>query len=206
MPGSSTLRPECPASPILLSVPQVAHQIDACVPATRSNLHQGTRQTGYPPCRQGARTFAGHRRAKPRACCPFAARGRFPGSEAGGASVLPAHSSRDPRGPRVRALPSPYRARAVVSPGVSCRRARSHAGWGASTRTYRGLWMTLGTTRASLLMAAGRAVDNPADAWGRAAEPETALLRTTCSKATGGAVDRKKLRTWCRDPVRYSGR
>jgi hypothetical protein len=206
MPGSSTLRPECPASPILLPVPQVAHQIDACVPATRSNLHQGTRHTGYPPCRQGAPTFAGSEgpsRGLAAHLLPVGVPG-FRSRRRG--SVLPAHSSRDPRGPRVRALPSPYRARAVVSPGVSCRRARSHAGWGASTRTYRGLWMTLGTTRASLLMAAGRAVDNLADAWGRAAEPETALLRTTCSKATGGAVDRKKLRTWCRDPVRYSGR
>jgi hypothetical protein len=206
MPGSSTLRPECPASPILRPIPQVAHQIDACVPATRSNLHQGTRHTGYPPCRQGARTFAGREGPSRGLAAHLLPVGvsRVPKRAARAFSPLTAHET--PGDPRVRALPSPYRARAVVSPGVSCRRARSHAGWGASTRTYRGLWMTLGTTRASLLMAAGRAVDNPADAWGRAAEPETALLRTTCSKATGGAVDRKKLRTWCRDPVRYSGR
>ncbi len=111
-----------------------------------------------------------------------------------------------PGNPLVRALPSPYRARAVVSPGVSCRRARSHAGSGASTRTGSGLWMTLGTSRAQLLTAAGTAVDNPAASWGRLLEREIPLLGPTCSEGRRGPVDRKKLRTWCRHPVRYSGR
>src|SRR5215207_6826796 len=54
-------------------------------------------------------------------CCPFAARGRVPdavGAGAGAFCLLMSHET--PEGPRVRALPSPYRARAVVSPGVSC--------------------------------------------------------------------------------------
>src|SRR4029453_12942620 len=55
----------------------------------------------------------------------------------------------------VRALPSPYRARAVVSPGVSCRGARSHGGLGASTGAEAGLWMMLGTSRAWVLTGAG---------------------------------------------------
>src|SRR5215204_6017528 len=107
---------------------------------------------------------------------------------------------------RVRALPSPYRARAVVSPGVSCRGARSHGGWGASTGAEAGLWMMLGTSRAWVLTTLGMAVDNRPEGWGRVVEGENSLLTATCSKGCAGPVDRKKLATWCRDPVRYSGR
>jgi hypothetical protein len=57
-----------------------------------------------------------------------------------------------------------------------------------------------------LLTVAGPAVDNLADGWGREGELEIPLIRTTCSDAPRIAVDRKKLRTWCRDPVGYSGR
>jgi hypothetical protein len=101
-------------------------------------------------------------------CCPFAARGRAPAADAAGAGafgLVMAHET--PGDPRVRALPSPYRARALVSPGVSCRRARSHAGPGASTGARPSLWTMLGTSRAGLLTAAWTAVDNRVAAWGR---------------------------------------
>ena len=120
-------------------------------------------------------------------------------------SAVPRHHE-TPGDSRVRALPSPYRARAVVSPGVSCRGARSHAFWGASTGAEAGLWMTLGTSGAEVLTRVGMAVDNPVDGWGRPPERENSLLPATCSEAREGPVDRKKLRTGCRDPVRYSGR
>jgi hypothetical protein len=61
-------------------------------------------------------------------CCPFAAHGRIRGADVGAGeafALVMAHET--PGDPRVRALPSPYRARALVSPGVSCRRARWHA-------------------------------------------------------------------------------
>jgi hypothetical protein len=140
-------------------------------------------------------------------CCPFAAHGHVPdadGASEGASCLVMAHET--PGDSRVRALPSPYRARAVVSPGVSCRGARSHAGWGASTGTEAGLWMTLGTSRVEVLTRVGMAVDNPVDGWGRPPEREISLLPATCSEAREGPVDRKKLRTGCRDPVRYSGR
>jgi hypothetical protein len=133
--------------------------------------------------------------------------GRVPAAEGPSAEVFAlvmAHET--PGDSRVRALPSPYRARALVSPGVSCRRARSHAGSGASTRTGAGLWTTLGTSRALLLTAAGTAVDNWVEGWGRLLEREIPLPSATCSDGLGGPVDRKKLRTGCRHPVRYSGR
>ena len=136
-------------------------------------------------------------------CCPRPHSRRRPGRRR---SVSPGRTHETPGDSRVRALPSPYRARAVVSPGVSCRGARSHAGWGASTGTEAGLWMTLGTSRAEVLTGAGMAVDNPVDGWGRPPERENSLLPATCSEAREGPVDRKKLRTGCRDPVRYSGR
>jgi hypothetical protein len=55
-------------------------------------------------------------------CCPFAARGHVPdadGASEGAFGLVRHHET--PGDSRVRALPSPYRARAVVSPGVSCR-------------------------------------------------------------------------------------
>src|SRR4029450_7507051 len=94
---------------------------------------------------------------------------------------------------RVRALPSPYRARAVVSPEVSCRRARSHAVRGASTRTVSGLWMTLGTSRAQFWTAAGTAVDNPAACWGRLVEQEITLPGATCSEGPPGSCGQEKV-------------
>jgi hypothetical protein len=84
--------------------------------------------------------------------------------------------------------------------------ARSHAGWGSSTGAEAGLWMMLGTSRAWVLTTLGMAVDNPVEGWGRAPEGEISLLTATCSKGCAGPVDSKKLGTWCRDPVRYSGR
>jgi hypothetical protein len=94
-----------------------------------------------------------------------------------------------PEDPRVRALPSPYRARTVVSPGVSCRRARSHAGRGPSTRARRSLW----TSRARLLTAAGRSVDNPGGGWGRLRERETSLGRSTCWEGPGASCGQEKV-------------
>jgi hypothetical protein len=136
-------------------------------------------------------------------CCPRPHSRRRPRRRR---SVSPGRTHETPGDPRVRALPSPYRARAVVSPGVSCRRARSHAGPGASTRTVTGLWMTVGTSRARLLTA-------PERLWTtrRRAGDDWLSEKSLCSprpapKARGGPVDRKKLRMRCRDPVRYSGR
>ena len=89
-------------------------------------------------------------------CCPFAARWPVPdavGASAGAFCLVRTHET--PGDLLVRALPSPYRARAVVSPGVSCRGARSHGGLGASTGAEAGLWMILGTSRAWVLTAAG---------------------------------------------------
>jgi hypothetical protein len=66
--------------------------------------------------------------------------------------------------------------------------------------------MTLGTSWAWLLTVAGTAVDNQGAGWGRLRERETSLPGSTCSEGPGDPVDRKKLRTRCRDLVRYSGR
>ena len=85
---------------------------------------------------------------------------------AGWASLRLPVTHETPGDSRVRALPSPYRARALVSPGVSCRRARSHARPGASTGARPSLWTMLGTSRAGLLTAAGTAVDNRGTAAG----------------------------------------
>jgi hypothetical protein len=144
-------------------------------------------------------------RPSDRGCCPFAARGRVPDADGVGAGafcLLMSHETPGDRGSR--ALPSPYRARAVVSPGVSCRGARSHAGWGASTGTEAGLWMTLGTSRAGMLTGAGRAVDNPVDGWGRPPEREFSLPARPAPKAARvlwtGKSWRPRVATRCDTP------
>jgi hypothetical protein len=142
-------------------------------------------------------------RPSDRGCCPFAARGRVPdvdGIGAGAFCLLMSHETPGDRGSR--ALPSPYRARAVVSPGVSCRGARSHAGPGASTRTPASLWTALGTSGAPLLTATRPAVDNRAAAWGRAGERKSIRRRRPARKARRPLWTAKS----CREPVRYSGR
>src|SRR6266568_3966620 len=79
-------------------------------------------------------------------CCPLAAGAMI--SRVGASSVpsVPAGQTNEaPDNSRARALPSPYRARAVVLPGVSSP-ARSHALRIASTRLCANLWKTLGTS------------------------------------------------------------
>ena len=129
--------------------------------------------------------------------------GRFPASwirRRDASALVMAHET--PGDSRVRALPSPYRARALVSPGVSC---RQHDGMRPKGR-QRERDLACGQSRARLLTGAGTAVDNPVAGWGRLFEREIPLPGATCSDGREGPVDRKKLRTGCRDLVRYSGR
>ena len=136
-------------------------------------------------------------------CCPFAARGRIRGADVGGSEafcLVMAHET--PGDSRVRALPSPYRARTLVSPGVSC---REHDGMRLKGRQREGD-LACGQSRAWLLTGAGTAVDNRVAGWGRPRGQKIPLPIPSCSDGRQGPVDRKKLRTGCRDLVRYSGR
>jgi hypothetical protein len=53
--------------------------------------------------------------------------------------------------------------------------------------------MTLGTSRAPLLTAAGAAVDNPVASWGRLPEREIPLLGATCSEGSPGSCGQEKV-------------
>jgi hypothetical protein len=66
--------------------------------------------------------------------------------------------------------------------------------------------LACGQSRAWLLTGAGTAVDNQVAGWGRPRGREIPLPIPSCSDGRQGPVDRKKLRTGCRDLVRYSGR
>jgi hypothetical protein len=66
--------------------------------------------------------------------------------------------------------------------------------------------LACGQSRAWLLTGAGTAVDNRVAGWGRPRGQEIPLPIPSCSDGRQGPVDRKKLRTGCRDLVRYSGR
>jgi hypothetical protein len=66
--------------------------------------------------------------------------------------------------------------------------------------------LACGQSRAWLLTGAGTAVDNRVAGWGRPRGREIPLPIPSCSDRRRGPVDRKKLRTGCRDLVRYSGR
>jgi hypothetical protein len=136
-------------------------------------------------------------------CCPRPHSRRRPGRRR---SVCPGEFTRPPviRG---FALCLPLTEREPLSqPGVSCRRARSHAGSGASTRTRAGLWMTLGTSRAQLLTPPGRLWTTRRVAGDGCLNEKFLCSSRPAPKGRRGPVDRKKLRTRCRDLVRYSGR
>jgi len=87
----------------------------------------------------------------------------------------------------------PLQSESRCSPGVSCRRARSHAGSGPSTASPTGLWTALGTTRATLLTAGRSSVDNRVSSWGRPRERESPFVAATCSEPGPAPVDSKIL-------------
>jgi hypothetical protein len=170
--------------------------------ATGRGLCAGRRTASF---RTWLGSTQGSRASRPssRSCCPFAARGRIRAADLAGDEAFPLVELTRPPAIRGFALCLPLTEREPLSLRGS--RVVEHDGTRVRGR-QRERERACGQTRASLLTAAGTAVDNPVDCWGRPLEREISLPSMTCLDGRRSPVDRKKIRIRCRDLVRYSGR